>query len=428
MALQIVHDAESIPLDLDEKNRPRKTIGNVLTVLSCDPQWHGAIAYNSFSEQPVLLRRPPMREQDEVDFVAGAPWSPQDSTRTAAWIDAVHGFSVPSAMVTEAMLAVAQRTMFHPVLKYLDALEWDRQPRVDQFFARYCGAADNTYVRGVARMMLLSAVARVRQPGCKVDTITILEGVQGLKKSTMLSILAGKSWFADTPIVLGDKDSFQSLRGVWLYELAELDSIKGKDATRIKSFASSPVDHYRPSYAPAVKSVPRQCIFVGSTNDDAYLTDPTGARRFWPVKLPRMDLEAVARDRDQLWAEADALYCDGAPWWPDRTLDALGAEETDERIEVDAWADPIRQWLTAPVVRRWAANGGGEYPDTLDPAAGLAMTDVLTGALGIPVERQGKREQGRASVVLRQLGWERGRQRRGTAGERCRPWVRAKPR
>lgn len=239
----------SSPVEIDrtKSGAPKKTLANVMTVLSGDPHWRGVIAYDAFAGEPILARQPPQRDCDRVEIVPGAAWSPQDSSRTATWLDLTYGLAVPSSLVTEAMLAIAQRYTVHPVLTYLDGLTWDRAVRIESFFSRYCGVEASTYASGVARMLLVSAVARVRSPGAKVDTIPILEGDQGIGKSRLLRVLGGP-WSADTPIALGDKDAYQVLRGKWIYELAELASFKGRDATRIKSFASSPEDHYRPSH------------------------------------------------------------------------------------------------------------------------------------------------------------------------------------
>lgn len=420
----IRHDLDINPLglDLNKEGYPRVSIANVMTVLSTDPAWRGVIAFNAFSEEPVILTQPPQRLQDEVKIAPGAPWNPQDSTRAATWIAEKYRFNPPSKLVTEAMLALAQQNSFHPVRAYLDGLVWDGDTRLDTFFANYCGASPNAYSRGVARMLFVSAIARVRKPGAKVDTIVVLEGAQGLGKSGLLSALSSP-WFADTPINLGDKDAYQSLRGVWLYELAELASLKGRDATRIKSFASSPADHYRPSYEARARTVPRQCVFAATTNESEYLSDATGSRRFWPQPVGRIDLPAIRRDRDQLWAEADTLFRQGVSWWPDASLDVLGVEEQSKRFEGDPWAERIAMWLENPTVTR-RIDRGEPYVERLDTDVGLTMGEILEHAVGMPAERQDKRAQSRATDVLRVTGWTRGPMRR--EGElRVRRWIRA---
>ena len=416
------HDVLARLLMGGKKNarKPRKVVANIMTVFESDARWRGAIAYDAFAEAPILMKQPPQRSGDFVEIARGAPWSPQDATRAAAWMLDVYDLEVASGMVTEALLAVSQRELIHPVREYLAALAWDGRPRVDTFFPAYCGTADGPYSRGVARLLFLAAVARVFRPGAKVDTMPILEGPQGAGKSSLLAALAGAKWFADTPLMLGDKDAYQALRGVWIYELAELAAFKGRDATRIKSFASSPTDHYRPSYEPRARSVPRQCVFVGTTNERDYLTDATGTHRFWPITIARADVDAVARDRDQLWAEARVRFEAGEPWWPTRELDALGVDAQEDRFEGDPWEEPIRRWLENPM-RIEVDTGHQRHEERLDPAEGITMADVLAHAVHVPVERHDKASQARAAQVMHRAGWHRGPMRR-EGGERIRRW------
>lgn len=232
-------------LDADTAGKPKKTVASVMTVLSRAEEWRDVFGFNVFLEAPIFLRQPPQREQDALTIEVGAEVAPQDLTRAAAQLYPAHQLEVTSGIVQEAMLAVAQTRVVHPIRDYLASLTWDGSPRIDTFFSSHCGAADTPFVRGVARILFLSAVARVERPGCKVDTIVILEGPQGLKKSTALAALAGPAWFSDTPLMIGDKDAYQSLRGVWIYELGELAALKGREAERVKVFASSPIDRYR---------------------------------------------------------------------------------------------------------------------------------------------------------------------------------------
>jgi putative DNA primase/helicase len=413
-------DWESL-LVIDGEGRAKATLGNVMTILSLAPECRGVLAYCSLREAPIVLRQPPHRACDAVDVAVGSEWTEQESTRIAAWIYERFYSNVSSGLVTEAMLAIAQRNVVHPVRDYLDALDWDGSPRVDRFFSTYCGSDDGAYAQGVARVLFFSAVARVRRPGCKVDTIVTLEGKQGAFKSTMLRRLFG-DWFSDTPLPMGDKDKYQQLRGIWGYELAELTEMKGRDAAAIKAFASSPEDRYRPSFERRARPVPRQCIFVGTTNDSEYLKDSTGARRFWPMKVPAIDLAAVTRDRDQLWAEADARVVAGEPWWPSSELDELGRGEQDARYEGDPWDERLEAWLARPSsVHFDTEKNRHEVP--FDVTEGLTMGDILEHGIGLRVDRHGKHEQERAAKIMRRAGWHRGKQQRiGGGAKRVRRW------
>jgi putative DNA primase/helicase len=407
-------DARSVlrqSLAIDERTGDaRDSLANVMSVLSLDPEWQGVLAFDAFKEAPVLLRPPPQRRQDRVPVAApGADWTEQDSTRTATWIADIYGANVSSRSVTEAMMAIAQRRTVHPPRSYVDGLRWDRVARLDLFFPTYCGSPAGDYSAGVARILFLSAIARLRKPGCKVDTIVILESVQGGLKSSLVDALFSP-WASDTPLPLGDKDAYQQLRGVWGYEIAELASFKGRDATRIKSFASSPADNYRPSFERRSRSVPRQCIFIGTTNEDQYLDDATGARRFPPVKVPRIDIDAIRRDRDQLWAEADVRFKAGEPWWPTKDFEGQIATHTEERYVGDPWEDRIRTWLAKPV--RLHVEKEGTTTEALDARHGFTMAVVLELAVRLPIERQDKHAQDRAQKILKRAGWRRGKQER----------------
>lgn len=410
-------------LAIDGEGRARATLGNAMTILSLAPEFRGVLAYCSLREAPIVLRQPPQRECDAVDIVPGSEWTEQDSTRTAAWAYERFFSNMPSSLITEAMLAIAQRNVVNPVREYLDGVKWDGTPRVDVFFPTYCGSRDDAYTRGASRLLLLPPVARIRRPGCKVDTIVILEGPQGALKSTVLRRLFGE-WFSDTPLPMGDKDKYQQLRGIWGYELAELTEMKGRDAAAIKAFASSPVDRYRPSFEKRARPVPRQCVFVGTTNDSEYLKDATGSRRFWPVRVPAIDLDAVMRDRDQLWAEADARVKGGESWWPSRELDELGRNEQDARYEGDPWDERLEAWLVRPSsVHFDTEKKRHEIP--FDLSEGLTMGDILEHGIGLSVERHGKHEQERAAKILRRAGWCREKNPKRRDGARLRRWFQA---
>lgn len=236
----------------------------------------------------------------------------------------------------------------------------------------------------------------------------ILEGPQGVGKSTCLRILAGDEWFADEISDLGTKDSAQDLRGKWIVELAEVAALKRAALERMKAFISRNVDHYRPSYGRRSIDFPRQCVFAGTTNADAYLADETGNRRFWPVKVSGLQLEALARDRDQLWAEAVARFKAGEAWWLDREVEALAAEEQEQRRQGDPWEGPILEWLGRQT------------------KAEHTVADLLRGALTREVGDWTQGDLNRVARCLRANGYERIQVREPTednSGKRRRTWV-----
>jgi predicted P-loop ATPase len=196
---------------------------------------------------------------------------------------------------------------------------------------------------------MISAVARIMDPGCKADCALILEGDQGRKKSSALRELAGSEWFTDQISDLGSKDASEDLRGKWIIEFAELKNIKGPEVEKIKAFLSRSTDHYRPPYARRARDFARQCVFAGSTNEDHYLHDRTGNRRFWPVKVEHIDLVRIREMRDQLWAEAVARYDKGEQWWLTEQETAIALVEQASRTEEDTWSSFIVPWLVGRV-------------------------------------------------------------------------------
>lgn len=307
---------------------PESTLLNVMRVLRLDPYWKGRVKVDEFGYD-LLLDGKPISDVDEI--------------KAAAWLDETYRIQVAVLTVSNALQAIA--TAVHPVRVYLDSLAWDGSPRIDDWLSEYCYAPDKTIVRAYSRRWMISAVARVMSPGCKVDTTLIIQGDQGVKKSTAFEVLASPAWFSDTGLNLRDKDAMQTIRGVWIYEFAELDAVRRTDQTAVKAFLSSRVDRFRPSYGRNVVRYHRQCVIVGTTNELGFLRDSTGSRRFWPVQVGDVDIEGLAAVRDQLWAEAVAAYKAGEQWW-------LTEDEEERRkrseylfVEEDAWTEAIALWL-----------------------------------------------------------------------------------
>ena len=322
----------------------RPVLHNILTVLTHDPRWRDVLAYNALTDEPTLLHCPPTLEN------TGA-WSPRplsevDTIAITAWLQATYALYVGVKATLEALLKVAHDTPYHPILDYLHRLTWDGTLRLDTWLVTYGSAADTPYTRAVGAKSLVAAVARVQQPGCKVDTIPILEGEQGIGKSTIWQVLASAPWFSDSLPDLHSKDAAINLRGKWLTELGELAALQRSEVEAIKRFTSATQDHYRPPYGSSAKTVLRQGVFVGTTNSTDYLKDSTGNRRFWPVALHGLpDTDALARDRDQLWAEALVRYQAGEPWHMDRAMTAIAKREQAARVEADPWDDVVMAYV-----------------------------------------------------------------------------------
>ena len=271
---------------------PLPNLANVMLALRADPAIAELVGFDDMERAPILLG--PVPGADATGF-APRPLTDADVTAIQEWIQ-LHGLhSVGRDVFHQAVDLRAHECSFHPVRRYLDALEWDGSPRVEGWLTAYLGAEDADYVHAVGRMFLLAMVARVYQPGCQADYVPVLEGDQGDLKSTALRTLASDQWFSDQLPPVESKDASQHLRGKWLIEVAELHRTMGSkvEVEAVKSFITRRTERFRPSYGRHEVHEPRQCVLVGSTNKDRYLRDETGNRRFWPVRCGVIDIGAL---------------------------------------------------------------------------------------------------------------------------------------
>lgn len=315
--------------------------------------------------------------------------------------------TVGKELVADAAHAVARKRAYHPIRDQLNAVAWDGVKRLDSWLVQHAGADDTPYVRTVGRKFIIGMVARVMKPGCKQDHTLVLSGRQGQNKSTACRVLAGPEYFSDTlPSIRGDKtDAIRHLQGKWLVELAEMAPSRKSEAEDLKAFLSGAIDRVQLPYAKFDEPFPRQCVFVGTTNEDQFLRDATGGRRFWPVAVTRViDVEALAAERDQLFAEAVAAFKAGEPWWLDRDFEAEHAAPVQAAAYVsDSWAEDVSRWLDGTV-----DDFGGETA----PREEITVSEVLSEALGILPGRHTPADQTRAGAVLRELGWAKHKTKR----------------
>jgi predicted P-loop ATPase len=331
-------------------------------------------------------------------------------------------FDPGSNFTFDALKIICLDRVFDPVRDYLDGLRWDGLPRLNTWLIKYCGADDTALNRAIGRKMLVAGVRRVRSPGCKFDYIVVLESEeQGIGKSTMLRLLAGDENFSDAEIIGQDKrDQQESIQGVWIYEIAELEGLYKSEVTQMKMFASKQVDAARPAYGRSRVDRPRRCIMVATTNEKTYLRDPTGNRRFWPVLLHgvihkpeagirMIDLTGIKRDRDQLWAEAAAVEATGEPLVIAEKLWPAAKVQQQARMEIDAWVDVLALRLAARTTKGKTING--EFAVASDANGNgqwrVATDYLLTEVLSIPVERQNNNHTKRLAAVMSLLGWTR---------------------
>lgn len=356
------------------------TIENARLIMDHDPALRGAIAFNRFSARPVLLHDVPWRRPGDVtDHLNGVTWTDTDDAGLRWWMEKQWNLKARSPIL-DAWSLVCEDNAFHPVRDYLGGLEWDGVERLDTMLVRWLKAEDNEYVRAVTRKWMTGAVARIYEPGIKVDNMLVLVSKQGVGKSTLARLLAKEqSWFSDSLGSVEGKAAYEGIMGKWIIEVAELSAFKRAETEAIKNFISKQVDSFRPAYARHSINHARQCVFFGTTNNPEFLKDITGDRRFWPVDVDG-DLGTVlsgfADEVDQLWAEAVVRYRQHEPLYMDTADLNRRAKEAQEAHTIqNELRGMIEEYLAIPLPDNWDDLG---MEDRRDYIAGNSLIDRST--------------------------------------------------
>ena len=376
---------------------------NAHLALTEAPETQGMLGFNQMFRAHVLLKPVPGSKHDAGRFKPRLI-ADGDVSATVRWLQSEGLTRITTPIVAEAMHDAALENPFHPIRLGLESVVWDRKPRVETWLTYYLGCEDTEYVRAVGKMFLVSMVARVFEPGCQCDYMVIFEGDQGLLKTSLCRTLAGADHFSDAmPDNVESKDAAQHLRGRWLVEFAELHQFSKSAIDAIKKFLTRRTDQYRPPYARHEVVEQRQTVFVGTTNRPVYLKDETGGRRFWPVKIVKVDLDAFRHDRGQLLAEAVFLYENGEKWWPSPEFEREHMLlQQEERFDVDPWEPLIAEYLDHGPINSITINELAKDP--------LYIVDNT---------KLGTSESNRIIAILIRLGFRRDRR---TTHKR--PWVR----
>ena len=351
-------------------------------------------------------------------------WRDADDAQLISYVDSHYGtFSQRNYQI--AVTKVSDDRSYHPIREYLDALpEWDKIPRVDTLLIDYLGAEDNAYVRAVTRKTLCAAVRRVQEPGVKFDTMLVLNGPQGIGKSTLISRLAGE-WFSDS-LNLGDtkdKTAAEKLQGYWILEIGELAGLRKAEVETLRSFLSRQNDIYRAAFGRRATPHPRQCIFFGTTNaESGYLRDTTGNRRFWPVKTPgggsKHSWDITAEEIEQIWAEVLVYVKAGEKLHLAADIESLAKEEQREALESDEREGLVRDFLETLLPENWDSMDLFERRSFLSGVSNIGAKgtvrrtrvcnmEIWCELFGKDQGNLGRAESNTLAAMLTKLGWIR---------------------
>ncbi len=392
------------------RDGPKASVHNAHLYLTNDPEWSGVLGFDLFAEKVVKLKLPPW-----PDATLGE-WKDLDDHRLLLWLSTRIGEPSNDAL-SKAVLLAAYKNSFNPVKDWLRGLAWDGKPRLQTWLIDHCHvlrsrrasvmdktelAALEKYAELIGPRWLVGAVARVMQPGCKMDYMLVIESAGGFGKSSLFRALVGDEWFTDAKIDFHDKDSKMLIQGKLVVEIAELAALARADDATTKQFITQQFDQYRPPYGRRIVTQPRRCVLGGTVNLDVYLKDESGNRRFWPIQAgDGVDLEAFATAAPQLWAEAVAWYDAGERWWATLDEQPLFDAQQQERLETSPWEDLIVEYL----------NGTGKFAERLTGRVNrCTTTELMSKALGLDASKMTKAAQRDVGTIMHQrLQWFRKR-------------------
>lgn len=374
----------------DARGKVYPDLANVLIALRAEPQLADAMAFNEMLQRTIVMTEWPSAPGALAGEKPPHELTPDDVSRLQEWLQHNGLPRIARDNVGQAIEVFARERRFHPLRDWFEAQQWDGDARAGTWLSVCLGCPDDDYHAQIGAMALIAMVARVFEPGCKSDYLLVLEGPQGEEKSKFCRALAGgDEYFSDhLPPIDGDPVRLaMHLRGKFIIEVAELAAMLKAEPETAKHFFSRQIEKYVGKYQREEVSEPRQCFFIGTTNDDEYIRDTTGGRRFWPVKTVKVNVAALIAMRAQLFAEAVQLYRDKLPWWPEREFEkAVIAPVQDARQWEDAWTDQVRDHTQGK------------------PSITIAHLAQL---IGIEHARLDMLAQKRLAAILRKQNWKR---------------------
>lgn len=342
-------------LEVDKKGMYKASNKNIVTILENDINLKGKIAYNLFSNRTMVKGDLPWRSVS--DKVRGDIWQDSDDANLRVYIDITYGIVAPYK-INDGLAIIEKKNKYHPIIDYLNSNTWDKVSRVDTLMIDYLGAEDCEYTRSITRKMLVAAVSRVFNPGIKFDYMLVLVGRQGIGKSYIINLL-GREWYSDSLNTVYGKEAYEQLQNAWIIEMAELSATKKADAEAIKHFISKTEDIYRQAYGKRVDTFKRQCVFFGTTNENEFLKDRTGNRRYWPlmvgVNKPLKNLfkDLNKNEINQIWAEALYFYKCGEKLILEGEVEREATLKQEQHLESNSKEGMIREFLNMKLPKSW---------------------------------------------------------------------------
>lgn len=410
----------------------KATYSNLEIILANDPVLADLFGFNEFLLQPVVKRSPPSHSTlADLPGPFPRPWTDDDVSAMHSYVERTYAdkFRAPGP-VERAMLRVSGGARFHPVRDWLNSIVWDGTARLDSWLLHVFGVPLTRYSMAAASKILMGAVRRVRQPGCKFDHVLVLKGPQDWAKSLAVQTLASTEWFSDSlPLDFASKDAMIGLSGHWIIELAEVQHFERNNPKLSKAFITRQTDIYRSPYGRQEMAHPRQCIMIGTTNDEHFLKDDTGNRRYWPIVCQnKADIDWLLANRTQLWAEAAHLEPSTALWidptrMPEAHAEALAAQEERLELHDDPWLPLIIDHLNGTRTDRYDSMGQVIPQKACDH---ITVGAILADVLKVPDWQQNSGHKRRAARILRSIGWSQrlGKSAADPYGRDVRYWYR----
>jgi len=406
-----------VNLQTNKFGDPLKLRENATMILQNDPLLAGCVGYDEFADRVTVIKPLPW----DVKLTERRRWADVDDQQLRCYMEKVYRFDSPGKLL-DAFAAVTRQNAFNDVQEYLNGLLWDGVPRLDMLLIDYLNAEDTPYTRTVTRKIFVAAVARAMTPGTKFDFSVILVGKQGKGKSTLLRFMGGRWFLEDLPAALDGKEASERIQGYWLAEMGELNGLTRSEVNITKQFLSRTTDVYRQPYGRHTAEYPRRCVIFGSTNDDEFLRDSTGNRRFWPVTLldtpGRLNVFTdLAGNVDQIWAEAKARFACGEPLFLPAGIEADAVKKQEQYRVSDAKTGLVAEFLERPIPDDWDDRSisarriywAGEFQRT-DVQEGVQRQSVCAAEIWCECFGQDKGRMRQSDTreingILKQLGW-----------------------